>query len=95
VAVLLDKMSERGGFDKLMFGPDYGRLDEIKEEIAKNKVTIEALSLIKDQSDNANVKLVLEKQIALLIQENSSLENYVESAENTPSIFGWLFRIFR
>lgn len=94
VAELLGKIDDRSEFKKFFVGPNLNDLNGIKEEIAKNQGTIQVLTQILGQTDNANVKIVLQRQIQVLEQENLKLQNYIATAENVPSLFGWLARLF-
>jgi len=94
VVEIIKKIDDRGEFKKFMVGPDLDSLDEIQEEIVKNQSTIQVLTQVLGQTDNANVKIILQRQIEVLKQENLKLENYIAAAENVPSLFGWLVRLF-
>ncbi len=87
-------VDDRSGFLKFLIGPNYGQLNNIKTEISANENRIQVLTRLMGQIQDANAKTVLQDQVNNLQQQNTQLQNFVNTNESKASIFGWLVRLF-
>ncbi len=94
VAQALDDANSRGGFLTFLIGPKYSDLSIVQNEIATNQTQIQSLTKVMDQLQDQNSKSVIQDQINALQNQDSNLQQFVNSNENKASLFGWLFRLF-
>lgn len=94
VDTAVSAVDDRSGFVKFLIGPNYGQLNNIKTEISANENRIQVLTQVMNEVQDANAKAVLQEQINNLQQQNSQLQNFVNSNESKPSMLGWLIRLF-
>jgi hypothetical protein len=91
----IDKIDSRSGLLKALIGPNFKELGNIRAQIARTDDRIQKLNQLKDQfaGDAATQKLIGDTVTALQTQL-ASLENKVQTEESSPSLFGWLIRLF-
>ena len=94
VQTYLDKLDEKTGLARRMFGPNYKSLNALKKEMNQNNVRIQQLEQLKlklgNQADIQNV----EEVVALMEQENTVLQERIIEEEQDSGVFGWLLRLF-
>lgn len=90
----LSKIEGKTGLARSLFGPNYGSLNELKQEVNQNRVRVQQLEQLKskltDQSDIANV----DEMITLLNQENTALQEKINLEETNGGLLGWLVKLF-
>ncbi len=89
----LDKVSSRSGLLKFLIGPDYNSLNNLQQQIAQNKLRIEKLTQFELQLTNQSDKDAVAQAIQALTQLNTSLQQKINTEDNSVSLFGWLFKL--
>lgn len=89
-----DKISERSTWKEFFIGPDYKKIQELKQEKDQIRERVRELNQIRTQLQNEGDQTELQNQIKLLEMQATSLENYINSEEETFSLFGWLVKLF-
>lgn len=91
----LNKMESRSGLSKKLFGPDYGAINNLKMQMEQNQLRIQQLEALKVEVSNEADETQLETAIVALVDQNTALSDQIMMEEETSSLFGWLFRLFR
>lgn len=90
----MEKVQTRSLIQKFFFGSDYNNLNTLKNEMTQTQERLNQLNgLIGDIQDEID-KEEIQNQIQILEQEKIKIENFVQTQENTFSLFGWLTRLF-
>jgi len=79
---------------KKLFGPDYGAIKNLKQQMEQNRLRIQLLTELQNQVINQADEIQLEEAIQALIDQNISLEEQLQTEEQIGSIFGWLIKLF-
>lgn len=79
---------------RLLFGPDYKNLKEVRKVMTQNTTRIRRLEQLMNQSENEADKTELSEQITKLQVQNLELENQYKEELSGFSLFGWLARLF-
>lgn len=90
----LDKLQIKNGIMKKLFGPDYKTIKNLNQQMEQNRLRIQQLEQLATQIENQADQIQLEEVIQTLIDQNTALEEQVQSEEEIGSIFGWLIKIF-
>ncbi|MGK5095300.1 hypothetical protein WDW89_25220 [Deltaproteobacteria bacterium TL4] len=90
----LNKLDSKGKFARLLTGTNHKTVENLKQEIVSNQVRIEQLSKLQNQLTNQSDITMVAETIQALTVENISLQERINSEEQTKSMFGWLFRFF-
>ena len=90
----IEKIESRNIFLKFLIGPNYNGIENLKQEVEKNKTRIQNLSQIINQLENEGEKSLIQEQIQLLEEENTKLQEMIQQEEETFSLFGWLVKLF-
>ncbi|HUV42715.1 MAG TPA: hypothetical protein VMY36_02295 [Patescibacteria group bacterium] len=90
----LNKLESRSGLMKKLFGPDYGAIKNLKQQMEQNQLRIRQLTQLQNQVANQADETQLEEAIQALVEQNTSLEEQIQAEEQVGSIFGWLIRLF-
>ncbi len=90
----LKKLESKSGFMKMLFGPDYGAIKNLEQQMEQNRLRIQQLTELQNQVVNQADEIQLEEAIKALTDQNTSLEEQINTEEQIGSIFGWLVRLF-
>ncbi|MGI5827720.1 MAG: hypothetical protein ACOX6V_01720 [Patescibacteria group bacterium] len=90
----LNKLDERKGFLRNLIGPNFKALKSLQEQIENNEERIAQLVQLKDEVSDPEELEKIEGAITALEEANTSLQEQAETEEKTPSLFGWLFKLF-
>ena len=90
----INKLESRKGIAKSLLGPDYGAIKSLKTLLEQNQLRIQQLEQLKNQLSNSGDIAMVQETIQALVQENTSLQELINTEEQTRSFFGWLFRMF-
>ena len=91
---LINKIESRSNLMKKLFGPDYGAIKSLKQQMEQNRLRIQLLTELQNQMTNQTDESQLESAIQALFDQNTSLENQIQAEEQIGSIFGWLIKMF-
>lgn len=89
----LQKVQDRSSFTKFFVGPNYGEIKNAEKIMEQNREKIQQLTGLKDMVSLTDQQL-LGEQIQVLEQANLQIQNHLNNAEKSFSLFGWMFRIF-
>ncbi len=95
IVSLFEKMDKRNSVLKFLIGSDYKQIKEAKRELEQNRLRIQQLNQIANQLQNEEDKAMLQEQIQLLEEENTSLEEMLNQEGRRFSLFGWLIKLFQ
>ena len=90
----LNKLESRPGLMKKLFGPDYGAIKNLKQQMEQNRLRIQQLEQLQNQVTNQADETQLQEAIQALVEQNTALEEQIQAEEQVGSLFGWLFRLF-
>lgn len=90
----VQKMEARGNLFKFMFGPDFKAVDNLTQAVEQNQNRIQLLQELQTQLTNAGDKTMVQATIEAMIQQNTVLQEMVQSENQTRSVFGWLVKMF-
>lgn len=89
----VENIQSRGGFMKLLVGPDYGQIKDSQKILEQNKEQIRQLNQIKTKLSNEEDEQQLQQQIMILEQANQEIASELEKTQTGFSLFGWLNKI--
>jgi len=90
----LAKMESKSNFLTKLFGPDFGAIKNLKEQMEQNRLRIQTLTELQTQVTNQADETQLETAIQALIDQNTSLEDQISTKESIRSLFGWFVKLF-
>ena len=90
----VDKLNSRGALKKLLLGTDYSAIKTLKAQLAMNQLRITQLEQIQTQLINQEDVVMVQATIQSLIEQNTALQNQINTEEKTKSMFGWMFKFF-
>ncbi len=90
----LAKLEKRSNFAKRLFGADRQALGELKGELEGNQLRIQALQELITQTENEGELTDLQLAVKSFVDQNTALQDQIDTEEATPSVFGWFFRLF-
>lgn len=90
----IDKVKSKGGISTFFFGSDYKSLGELRSEAVKTQNNIDQLKNALTKATSAADKVTLSAQITALENSQAKVNAFVDTHENTFSVFGWLVRMF-
>lgn len=90
----LNKLESRSGIAKRLFGPDYGAIKNLRQQMEQNRLRIELLTELQNQVTNQADESQIQEAVLALTEQNTSLQEQIEAEENVVSLFGWLIKLF-
>lgn len=90
----LSKIESKTGLARSLFGPNYGSLNGLKQEMEQNKVRVQQLEQLKLKLTNEGDITNVQEMITLLQQENTTLQEKITSEESNGGLLGWLVKLF-
>lgn len=94
IQIQLGKLESKSGLMKKLFGPDYGAIKNLKQQREQNQLRIQQLQELQTQVVNQADEIQLEEAIQALVEQNTALQDQIETEEQVSSLFGWLVRLF-
>jgi len=94
VANEIDKVQNRSGLKTFLIGADYKSIGQLRSEMVTTGNQIDQLTVLLDQTTNADDKATLQTQIQALIQEQQKINDFIKVNESKFSIFGWFVKLF-
>lgn len=89
IAEKLAKMEEKKIWLKKMFGYDKEAVQSVQQEIEANRLRIEELQTLRDQTTDKTELAALEEAISSLVEQNSSLQDTVRTEMQNQGVWGW------
>ncbi|KKP70374.1 hypothetical protein A2X44_01525 [candidate division CPR3 bacterium GWF2_35_18] len=90
----LNKVDSKSKITKFFFGPDYLSLQEMNRQVEQNRLQIQDLTNMKNQLSNEGDQDEIQEMIQAMIDQNTALEERINSEEGIFSLFGWLAKLF-
>ncbi|RJR26503.1 hypothetical protein C4561_05135 [candidate division WWE3 bacterium] len=90
----LDKIEGKSQVMKSLFGPDYKAIKDMKQLIQQNQVRIQQLQNLQTETQNQGENTQLQVMIKAMVDQNTALQNQMQTEENVKSLFGWLIKLF-
>lgn len=94
IQIHLGEIEAKGNLAKSLFGPDYKAIKNLEQLIEQNQLRIQSLQQLMTQVANEADETAIQEAIEALTQENTSLQEIVNSEEEIKSLFGWLIKLF-
>lgn len=95
VAEKLAKMEEKKIWFKKMFGYDEEAVLGVKEEIDANRLRIQELTKLQEETTDKTEMAEIESAINSLIEQNASLEEIVQEEMKNQGVWGWFRSMFK
>ena len=95
VADAADQVEKKGSFRTFLFGSDYKNLGKIRSEIAKTSNRIDKLNRDIEGVASSTEKNAVIQQITAMKDEQTKLQNFVQTNESKFSLFGWFTKLFQ
>jgi len=83
----------RRGWLKKLLGPDFGAVNNLKQQTAQNQVRIRQLEQLQDQLTNQGDLTIIQEMVQALQDQNTALQERIQTEEENSSLLGWLFRL--
>ncbi|KKQ43150.1 MAG: hypothetical protein US62_C0053G0001 [Candidatus Woesebacteria bacterium GW2011_GWA1_37_8] len=90
----LNKLETKSNFMKKLFGPDFGAIKNLNQQMEQNKLRIQQLQQLQNQVSNQADKTQLQEAIQTLLNQNTSLQEQIRAEEKVGSLFGWFVKLF-
>jgi len=90
----LAKLEKRSNFAKRLFGANRQALGELKGELEGNQLRIQALQELATQTDNEEELTDLQLAIKSFVDQNTILQDQIDTEEARPGLFGWFIHLF-
>ncbi|MBU1033658.1 hypothetical protein KKI22_01770 [Patescibacteria group bacterium] len=94
VASNLEKMEQKKVWLKKMFGYDQEAVQSVQDEIEANRLRIEELQALKEETTSKTEIATLDEAIASLLDQNASLDNTVQEEMKNQGVWGWFRNFF-
>jgi hypothetical protein len=90
----VNKIEVRKDFLKILIGSDFRAIKNLERLLEQNRLRIQKLEQLQNQLVNKAELTTVQETIQALVQENTSLQELIDTEGKTASLFGWLFRLF-
>jgi hypothetical protein len=90
----VETIQKRSGVVKFIVGPDYKEIGSAEKILEQNREQIQQINQIKTQLENSADQQVLTKQVQLLENANTEIENMLNNSQKGFSLLGWMFKLF-
>lgn len=90
----LARVESRGKLASLLIGSDYKTLGALRSDLVKTQASIDQMNRVIDGVTNIALKTQLQAELAVLVQEQATIEAFVKSKESSFSLFGWAVKLF-
>jgi hypothetical protein len=90
----LNKLESKGDLAKKLFGPDYQAIKLLKQQIEQNQLRIAQLNQLQNEVQNQAEQTQLSELIQAMVNQNTALQEKIQTEEKIKSLFGWLAKLF-
>lgn len=90
----IHKLDSKSKLAKFISGTDYKAVKNLKQQLEQNQLRIQQLEQLQNQLSNQGDITMVQETIQALIQENTSLQELINSEEKVFGLLGWLFKFF-
>lgn len=89
-----DQLNSRGTVAKFFIGSDKKLIKTMEQKMEQNRLMIQQLEQLKLQTKNSADLKQLQETITLMTNQNTALQNKVNTENKINGIFGWLINLF-
>ncbi|MBM3257684.1 MAG: hypothetical protein FJZ05_00485 [Candidatus Nealsonbacteria bacterium] len=90
----MEQIQTRSRIKTFLMGTDYKNLGVLRSEFVQTRNRLEQLNKLMENVQNTAEETELQNQIQALEQEQTKIEDFIESQEGQFSLFGWLLKLF-
>lgn len=90
----VNKLKSKPNLAKQLFGPDFGAIKSLTQQMEQNRLRIQQLVELQNQVTNQADEAQLQEAIQALTEQNTNLQEQIQAEESIGSLFGWLVRLF-
>jgi len=90
----MEQIQTRSRIKTFLMGTDYKNLGVLRSEFVQTRNRLEQLNKLMENVQNTAEETELQNQIQTLEQEQTKIEDFIESQEGQFSLFGWLLKLF-
>ncbi len=88
----INKLEYRNEIVKKILGPDFMAIDSLKQHMEQNRQRIQVLQELANKVQNQADQTMLQEAIQAIVNQNTALQEQIQTEESTVSIFGWLMK---
>ncbi len=89
-----EQLKNRGQLIRLFVGSDKKMTAALDQLVRENKLRIEELEALKNQTTNLADQTQLQETIDLMLYQNTSLQEKIAKEKQVNGLFGWFTRLF-
>ena len=89
-----EQLKNRGQLIRLFVGSDKKMTAALDQLVGENKLRIEELEALKNQTTNLADQTQLQETIDLMLYQNTSLQEKIAKEKQVNGLFGWFTRLF-
>lgn len=89
-----EQLKNRGQLIRLFVGSDKKMTAALDQLVGENKLRIEELEALKNQTTNLADQTQLQETIDLMLSQNTSLQEKIAKEKQVNGLFGWFTRLF-
>lgn len=89
----LDKFETRSSLMKKLFGSDYSAIKNLKQQVEQNQLRIQELTQLQTEVANQAEESQLQEAVQSLVDQNTALQQKIQSEEEAGGIFGWIVKL--
>jgi len=95
VVSAVERVETRSRVRTFFFGSDYKNLGEIRSEVVQTRNRIEQLNREMERAASTTDMTAVQAEVQQMEEEQTRLESYIKTHEDTFSLFGWALKLFR
>lgn len=89
-----EQLKNRGQLIRLFVGSDKKMTAALDQLVGENKLRIEELEALKNQTTNLADQTQLQETIDLMLSQNTSLQEKIAKEKQVNGLFGWFLKLF-
>ena len=89
----LNKLNSKNQLLRLLTGTDFGAVKNLQTQMEQNQLRIKQLQELQTKLTNQNDITLIQATIQALTDQNTALQDKVNTEEQSVSLFGWLFKL--
>lgn len=94
VATKLEQMEQKKVWLKKMFGYDQEAVQSVQDEIEANRLRIEELQTLKEETADKTEIANLDEAITSLLDQNAALQGAIQEEMQNQGVWGWFRNLF-
>ncbi len=89
----LNKLNSKNQLLRLLTGTDFGAVKNLQTQMEQNQLRIKQLQELQTRLTNQSDIDLIQATIQALTDQNTALQDKVNTEEQSVSLFGWLFKL--